>query len=202
MKLKLSNLRGTRKITSGLCQMKTLKFGLSCAAMIARNLRRFAASSGTAALVLTGMLFTGSVSIARAQSEGAPAHEGLEGAWRLQLTVRDCHTGQARRTFPALATFAKGGTVTLTTAGQNPALSTTGLGVWRHTDDHSYTAVSESFVFSPTTGGWIQTHRLTRAIEIDVDGDRFTETVALEILDTSGNVIVTGCATSVGTRFK
>jgi hypothetical protein len=170
--------------------------------MVSRNLKRFAASNGTVALVLTGMLVLGSGLTANAQSEGAGSHHGLQGAWRLQLTVLDCQTKQVQRTFPALATFAKGGTLTLTTAGQSPAQSTTGLGVWRRTDDHSYSAVSESFVFSPA-GVWIQTHRLTRAIDVDVDGDEFTDTVALEILDTSGNVVATGgCATSVGTRFK
>src|SRR5213593_4518066 len=46
---------------------------------------------------------------ARAQSEDGGSHNGLQGAWRLQLTVRDCQTGAVLRTFPALATFAKGG---------------------------------------------------------------------------------------------
>jgi hypothetical protein len=41
-----------------------------------------------------------------------------------------------------------------------------------------------------------------RAIEIGEDGNEFTDTVALEIFDTNGNVIVRGCATSVATRFK
>jgi hypothetical protein len=68
-------------------------------------------------------------------------------------------------------------------------------------NDHSYSAVSEAFLFSPA-GAWIQTHRLTRAIEIGEDGNEFTDTVALEIFDTNGNVIGRGCATSVATRFK
>jgi hypothetical protein len=73
------------------------------------------------------------------------------------------------------------------------------LGVWRHVQGQTYSAVSEAFVFSPG-GVWIQTHRLTRVIT--VDGDEFTDKVALEIFDTSGNLIVTGCATSLATRFK
>ena len=169
--------------------------------MISRNLKRFAASNGTVALVLTGILVLGSGLTANAQSEGAGSHHGLQGTWRVQVTVRDCHTGAVQRTFPTLFAFAKGGTVTNTTAGQPPALFTPGFGVWRHTDDHSYSAVSESFVFNPA-GVWIQTHRLTRAIDVDVDGDEFTDRVALEILDTSDNVIATGCGTSIGTRFK
>jgi hypothetical protein len=171
---------------------------------MSRNFMRFATSNGAVALVLTGMLVLMSGPTAKAQSEGAGSHQGhqgLQGAWRLQVTVRDCQTGQVQRTFPALATFAKGGTLTLTTAGQIPALFTTQLGVWRHTDDRNYSAVSEGFAFSPA-GAWITTNRFTRAIEIDYDRDEFTDTIALEIFDTSGNVIARGCGSTVGTRFK
>src|SRR6516164_1506698 len=75
--------------------------------MTSRNLKRFAASGGTAALVLAGMLFLGSALTSRAHSEGAGSDNGLEGAWRLQVTVRDCQTGEELRPpFPALFTFA------------------------------------------------------------------------------------------------
>jgi hypothetical protein len=61
--------------------------------------------------------------------------------------------------------------------------------------------VSEAFIFSPA-GAWIQTHRLTRTIEIGDDANKFTDIVALEIFDTNGNLIATGCATSVASRFE
>jgi hypothetical protein len=138
---------------------------------------------------------------AKSQSEDGGSHNRLQGAWRLQLTIRDCHTGALLRTFPALATFAKGGTLTMTTAGQPPSLSTPPLGVWRHTGDHTYSAVSEAFVFSPA-GDWIQTHRLTRAIQIGDDTDEFTDTVALQIFDRNDNLIGMGCGTTFATRFK
>ena len=172
--------------------------------MTSRNLKRFAASGGTAALVLAGMLFLGSALTSRAHSEGAGSDNGLEGAWRLQVTVRDCQTGEELRPpFPALFTFAKGGMLTLTTAGQPPALTTPGLGVWQKTGDHTYSAVSEAFFFSPA-GAWIQTHRLTRAIEIGDNADQFTDIVNLEIFDTTKppNLIATGCATSVASRLE
>lgn len=168
--------------------------------MTSRNMKRFAASHG-AALVLAGLLVLGSGLTATAQSVNAGSSNGLEGTWRVQLTVQDCQTGQVLRTFPALFAFAKGGTLTYATAGQLPSATTTGLGVWRHTEGHSYSAVSEVFIFSPA-GVWIQTHRLTRAIDVSNDGDEFTDTVALQIFDTSGNQIVAGCGTSVGSRMK
>ena len=120
----------------------------------------------------------------------------------MQVTVRDCNTGQALRTFPAVFTFSKGGTATVITAGQLPSLATPGLGVWRHTQDHDYSAVTDAFVFSPA-GAWIQTHRLTRAIQVSIDGDSFTDQITLQILDTAGNLIATGgCASSVANRLE
>jgi len=117
--------------------------------LTSRNLNRFAASGRVAVLVLAGMLLLGSGLTARAQSEGDNSQRGLKGAWRLQLTVRDCNTGQALRTFPAVFTFSKGGTATFITAGQIPSLATPGLGAWRHVQDHNYSAVTDVFVFSP-----------------------------------------------------
>jgi hypothetical protein len=124
----------------------------------------------------------------------------LEGMWRLQITVRDCQTSAAQRTFPALFAFSKGGILTAISAGLPSASTTPDYGVWRHTGSQNYSAVAESFLFNPA-GAWIQTHRLTRAIELDRGGDNFTDTVKLEIFDTSGNLIATGCATSVARRF-
>ena len=124
----------------------------------------------------------------------------LEGTWRVQLTVRDCQSGAAQRTFPALFAFARGGILTYTTAGQSPALATPGYGIWGHTGGHSYSAVTEAFIFNPA-GSWIQTHRLTRAIELNKAADGFTDTTQLEIFDTSGSLIVMACATSVAVRF-
>ena len=88
--------------------------------------KRFAASHWTAALVLAGMLVLGFGLTAMAQSVDAGSPNGLEGTWRVQVTVSDCQTGQVLRTFPAIFAYAKGGTLTVTTAGQLPSLSTPG----------------------------------------------------------------------------
>ena len=68
-------------------------------------------------------------------------------------------------------------------------------------DDHTYSAVSEVLIFSPV-GAWIQTHRLTRIIEVGTDANTFTDTIALEIFDPNGNLIATGCATTVASRME
>ena len=167
--------------------------------MTSRNLKRIAAFGATAALVLAGMLVLESGLKARAQSESQAGR--IEGTWRVQLTVRNCQTGEPLRSFPTLFIFGQGGTLSITTAGLPPALSTPGVGVWGHTNGNTYSAVSEAFVFSPA-GTWIQTHRLTRAIELSSDANEFTDTVTLEIFDTNRNLIATGCGTSAGRRFE
>jgi hypothetical protein len=135
--------------------------------------------------------------------EGNSESQGgrLEGTWRVQVSVKDCQTGAVQRSFPALFAFAKGGTLTEATAGQPPSLFTPGFGVWRHTGGHTYSAVFEAFAFNPA-GVWIATHRFTRVIELDKDADEFTDTIKLEILDTSGNLIASGCGSSTARRFE
>lgn len=169
--------------------------------MSSRNSKRSLASRKTAGLVLAGILFSGFGLTAAAQSAGAGSNDSVEGTWRAQLTVRDCQTGVALRTFPAMFAFAKGGTLTDTSAGQLPSLSTSGLGVWHHMNDHTYSAVSETFFFS-AAGAWTTTHRLTRLIQVDHDGKSYTDIVTLEIFDTNGNLLVTGCGTTLANRLE
>ncbi len=39
---------------------------------------------------------------------------------------------------------------------------------------HTYSAVSEAFIFS-SAGAWTSTQRLTRVIEVGRDGNRYTD---------------------------
>jgi hypothetical protein len=170
--------------------------------MSSTKAKRFVTSSWIAALGLAGMLVPGLGLTTMAQSVSAGDHNRLEGTWRAQLTVTDCQNPNVvLRTFPAKFSYAKGGTLTVTTAGQLPSLSTAGLGIWNHEYGRTYSAVSEAFIFS-STGVWTSTQRLMRVIVVSKDAKRYTDTVALEILDTSGNVIVTGCGTSAASRME
>jgi len=163
--------------------------------------KHFAASRGSA-LVLAGVLVLGSGLTVMARAQGSGSDKGLEGGWRLQVTVRDCITGQPLRpTFPAVFTFAKGGAATGITGGQLPSLFTPQLGVWRHTHDHNYTAVTDAFVFS-AAGALTATHTFMRAIQVSDDGDSFTDQIALQILDTAGNPVTTGCGTTIAHRME
>jgi hypothetical protein len=160
-------------------------------------------------IALAAVLFAASsTAIAQSEESGSARSlegtwsNGLEGTWRAQLTVTDCNNpNTVLRSFPAKFSYAKGGTLTVTTAGQLPSLNTAGLGVWNHLYGRTYSAVSEAFIFN-SAGAWTSTQRLTRLIVVSRDAKRYTDTVALEILDTNGNVIVTGCGTSVASRME
>ena len=140
---------------------------------------------------------------ASAQPENTRAKaRTIEGTWRVQITLRDCTSGQPLRTpFPALASFARGGTVTTADGGLSPASRTTGLGVWWHSTGGTYAAVTEAFLFAPT-GVNTGTQRITQHIEFARYEDTFEATVSSIVLDTQGNVVAVGCATSVGRRLN
>jgi hypothetical protein len=170
--------------------------------MSSGNSKWYAASRWTAALVVAGVLVQGFGLTAMARAQDSGSDKGLEGGWRVWVTVLDCGTGQPLRpTFSAVFTFAKGGAATGITAGQPPSLFTPQLGVWRHTQGHNYTAVTDAFVFS-AAGAPIATHRFMRAILVSDDGDSFTDQIALQILDPAGNPVATGCGMTVAQRME
>ena len=163
-----------------------------------------------AALALAGAALQTTAPGARAAKPGRTESKSqggkLEGTWRVEVTLRDCQSGaELRPAFPALLTFAKGGTLTETTTGIPPAQRTPGHGFWRHTGGQTYLAVSEAFLFSPANA-WVGTQRITQTIEIGDDHDRFTSTASVEIFGPGGGPIPglppVGCATAVATRME
>ncbi len=134
---------------------------------------------------------------AKSQSHGRK----LEGTWRVQVTLRNCQSGAELRTFPAMLTFAEGGTLTGTTTAFPPALRGSDHGVWNRTGGHSYRALSEAFLFNPA-GAWVSRQRITQEIQLARGGDIFTSDATVEFFDTLGNTTSTGCATAVATRME
>lgn len=93
---------------------------------------------------------------------------------------------------------------TLTSADSN-LFRSPGHGVWRHTGDHTYDALTEAFVFN-SGGGLAGAQRITQVIEIGEEPDVFTANVKGEIFAPAnypdGNPHTTTCATSVGQRME
>jgi len=170
--------------------------------MKSRNMNMLAGLALIVAVVLTATTFRAPVLGAAPALEDSESHGGkLEGTWRMQVTIRDCASGAALRTFPAFLTFAQGGTLTETTTGFPPALRTPGHGAWEHLGGQTYRAVSEAFLFNPA-GVWTGRQRLTQIIELSKDGEEMNSNATNEIFDTNGTLTVNGCATAVGTYFE
>jgi hypothetical protein len=161
------------------------------------------------ALALGGLMALAGVSTAQADSaRESDDTNGLEGTWRVQVTTRDCASGSPLLTFPALLTFARGGTLTGTTSSRafQPGQRTSDYGMWSAADDDGYRAVSEAFILSdsspnppaPPLQRGVQ--RITQAIV--VQGDAFNSNATVQFFDVNGNVVVSGCSTAVGARMR
>lgn len=169
-------------------------------------------TAGTAVWGLAGTLMLGLGQAAPvAGGETRPGSRTLEGTWRMEVTTRNCETGAPLLSFRAYLTFARGGTMTGTTASPafRPGQRTSDHGVWRRTGWRTYRTASEAFILfdspasppaPPFTRGW---QWIGQEITIDdQDPDLLHSDAATEFYDMAGSELSTGCATAVGRRFE
>lgn len=131
---------------------------------------------------------------------------GLEGTWRVRVTIVDCATGAPGPQFWSLLTFAYGGTMTETTSNQAlPGERTSGHGVWYRDAPGTYIAATEAFIlFGAGVRPWTQ--RIDQRITMSSQ-DHFTSAASVAFSQTPGNLPGTvppttpGCATAEGFRF-
>lgn len=128
----------------------------------------------------------------------------IRGVWRTVVTPYNCQTGAPIVSLSGLFTFNQGGTMSEygIGPGSSPALRSPGHGVWQR--QHGWHEYSFAFTFYRynASGVLLGSQRVTAALELDASGDEFASRSVIEILDVSDNVIGTGCATAVGTRFE
>ena len=144
----------------------------------------------------------GLVGMANAGTPPLVGTEGgrLEGTWDMQITLTDC-VGHTIRSFPSLIEFAAGGTVVESNAGTPQALKTPGEGVWRHTNDHNYAFRFKFFTFNTSNvfTGWTI---IAGETTLDRTGNANSGTATVKVYDPNGNLLVTLCAETAGTRFE
>ena len=172
-------------------------------------MKRMTVTSITLAIIAIVIAFGTSRSTIRAQNPPASVsghsdegHEpSLVGVWVTHVTRRNCETGE-----PLAApgnsqnTFAKGGTL-LETVGPS-ILRSPGNGIWKHESGwNEYSFVLRLMRFD-AAGSFVGSTVVRAAITLDKTGDHYTSTATNDVLDVNGNVIGTGCATSVANRFS
>lgn len=125
----------------------------------------------------------------------------LEGSWNIQVTGRNCQTGEVIRTFPSMFTINRGGTMSEWGSGTAPSTRGLGHGVWDYSSGRNYTTAFQFFRFN-ADGTHAGRHILRQQIRLSADGNSFTSAAIAQILDANGNVIATNCSTGAATRFE
>jgi hypothetical protein len=122
----------------------------------------------------------------------------LEGVWNSQVTFINCGTGAAIRTFPAMNTFIRGGTMQEFGIGSG-LLRGPGHGVWSYQSEQRYSNVFQFFRFNAdgTYAGKVIARR-----QIAWNGDTYTAKSFIEFLDVNNNLTGRGCATETAERFR
>ena len=171
-----------------------------------------------AMLGLTGVLIT---SAGGGTAIASGSHAGIEGAWAVQVTLRDCATNAPLGPlFNSLVSFHSGGTLS-ESAGSTafaPGQRSPGHGAWSRRGARTFRQRMIALIlfdtpsnlpgtpgFNPAlpvspgfSAGWLTvTHRGELS-----DDDHFTSAGTNKFYKANGDVYRTGCSTAVGQRFE
>ena len=157
---------------------------------------------------LTAFLFLTSTPVVapflNAQPDESAFHHSLEGAWWVTVTLYNCSTGVKRPPFSSLLLFSRGGTLTETTSnpGFLPGQRSIGVGTWDRDEHGTYSAIDVAYI-QFTGGAFTQgTQKLTHSITLDHDADSFTDEATVQFFDSTGAVLMSGCASATATRLQ
>jgi len=125
----------------------------------------------------------------------------LEGAWDVQVTIRNCQTGAPIRSFASATSFMSGGLLVDTTSGLPQALRTPGQGVWSHVNGNTYRFSFRSYSFD-AAGNYTGLTKITHEAELDSNGNQYTSAGTSEVYAPNGTLIASGCSTTTATRFE
>jgi hypothetical protein len=125
----------------------------------------------------------------------------IEGTWVVQLTFRNCVTGEVIGSGFAMNTFVPGGMM-LGTPNGPPAAIRNGHGVWTYLGGTNFANRVGLWAYNPQTGAFRGLQVVTRDIELDAGGDSFTSRDTDQLYDpaTFAPIGSPGCTTGVGRR--
>ena len=150
---------------------------------------------------LTLLIIAGGMQISVSGQSDEGHEPSIVGVWVTHVTRRNCETGE-----PIAApgnsqnTFAKGGTL-LETIGPS-SIRSPGNGIWKREAGLNEYSIALRFMRYDAAGSFVGSGVVRAAITLDETGDHYTSTATNDVLDAAGNVISSGCATSVSTRFS
>lgn len=158
--------------------------------------KRILRSSAMAALLLAAVQ-----TIVSAQESADAEHarketHAIDGVWTVNVSIRDCQSGDVIRSVRALNLFIHDGSLTETAVN---VLRTPSVGTWRHLEGRTFTSTFTFFRYNPD-GTFASRAKVTRAIELSEDGSEFTSTGTVEDFDANNVLISTACPTETATR--
>jgi|KBSSwiStaDraftv2_1062776.scaffolds.fasta_scaffold68121_3 hypothetical protein len=125
----------------------------------------------------------------------------LVGSWNQQVSLRDCDSGIVFVSFPAMTTFALGGTSQQTAPPAPGSTFLPGHGVWSHQAGGGYSGAFQFFGLNPD--GSVATRTIVRsAITLEKDGNSYHSTDTSETLNANGDLLLRACSTTTATRFE
>jgi len=112
------------------------------------------------------------------------------------VSIRDCQSGDVIRSVRALNLFIHDGSLTETAVN---VLRTPSVGTWRRLEGQTYTSTFTFYRYNPD-GTFASRAKVTRTIELNNDGSKFTSTGTVEDFDANNVLISTACPTETATR--
>ena len=146
------------------------------------------------------------VSQATAIGQDQAPDRSLVGVWLVEITPRNCTTGEPMPTAvtKALYTFHDDGTMSVSFVNNSLTLERTAAhGLWQR--DLGWSEYSFKFIHyrrTLSTGAFAGKQEGAGALELAASGDEFTTDGGSQVFDVNGNPVGTGgCSNSAGTRF-
>jgi hypothetical protein len=172
---------------------------------VSRITRAAALAGLTVALVVTS-----ATSGAAQRQTSAPGGRTLEGAWVVQVTLRNCATNAALGSFNSLVTFARGGTLSESpgSVAFAPGQRSPGHGKWAHDGGNTYSQRVVALILfdtapnPPVSPGFLKGWQVITHTVVLSDRDHFTSSGGAEYYDADGVLYRSGCSTAIGQRFE
>jgi len=153
---------------------------------------------GVASLLVTALAVTAQVLVS--PQENVRQGNSLVGSWDVVVTVRNCETGGAIFSFPAMITYNQGGTMNESDLGAPGLTRLHGHGTWSRGRAKDYSASFRWLNFNPDRS-FAGTNIVRSAVRLSNDGNSYTSTDTTE-LHIDGNIIPIACGTQTATRFE
>ncbi|MEW5836437.1 MAG: hypothetical protein AB1832_15350 [Pseudomonadota bacterium] len=123
----------------------------------------------------------------------------LTGVWDVQVTLRNCTTGAALVSFPAMDLFIADGSSSEVGVGMPPAARYPSFGRWHYIGPRRFDSRFSFFRFA-SDQSYAGTQDVHRTIVLSLDGNHYSSTSSVAIYDTQHHLLQTGCATESAVR--